>query len=132
MNVYRKSVVVQLLLFIVFALMGGYTIIEHFLRAQYPWMGYILLGTLIGFGILGFYLFKRPDNRTCVMTEKEMLLMRYLLYGYFVVYVSEMILPSLIKTINLNILTVTAGVFLVIIACVGIAFQLKILEIKKK
>lgn len=132
MNVYRKSIVVQLLLFIVFAMMGAYTIIEHFLRAQYPWMGYILLGTLIACGALGFYLFKRPDNRICVMTEKDMLFMRYLLYGYFAVYVTDMLLPSLIKTINLNVLNVTAGILLMIIAFVGIAFQLKILEIKKK
>ncbi|HAX03546.1 MAG: hypothetical protein A2Y45_10155 [Tenericutes bacterium GWC2_34_14] len=132
MNVFRKSLLVQLLLFIVFILMGGYTIVEFYFRAEYPWIGYILLGILLLVAGLGFYLFKKDDKRVCVITEKEMTSIRYLLYGYFIVYVIEMILPSLIKTINLEFLTVTTGVVLILIAIVGTVIQLNILKSSKK
>ena len=112
--------------------MGGYTIVEFYFRAEYPWIGYILLGILLLVAGLGFYLFKKDDKRVCVITEKEMTSIRYLLYGYFIVYVIEMILPSLIKTINLEFLTVTTGVVLILIAIVGTVIQLNILKSSKK
>ena len=132
MNVFRKSLIVQLLLFIVFILMGGYTILEFYLRQDYPWIGYILLGVLLLIGAFGFYLFKKDDKRVCIITEKEMSMIRFLLYGYFIVYVLEMILPSIIKTINLEILTVITGIVLIIIALVGTVIQLNILKSSKK
>jgi hypothetical protein len=132
MNVFRKSLLVQLLLFIVFILMGGYTILEFYLRASYPWIGYILLGVLLLIGALGFYLFKRDDKRVCIITEKEMSTIRFLLYGYFIVYVIEMILPSIIKTINLEVLTIVTGILLIAIASVGTVIQLNILKSAKK
>lgn len=131
MNVYRKSLIVQLLLFIVFIIMGGYTIIEFYFRAEYPWIGYILLGFLLLVAGIGFYLFKREDKSVCVITEKEMLWIRYLLYGYFFIYVLEMILPSLIKTINQEIVTLVSGVLLIATAIIGTVIQLNILKTTK-
>lgn len=128
MNVFRKSLIVQLLLFVVFIIMGGYTILEFYLRADYPWIGYILLGFLLLVGALGFYIFRKEDKSICVITEKEMLMIRYLLYGYFFIYVLEMILPSLIKSVNQEILTIVAGILLVIIASVGTFIQLNVLK----
>ncbi|MDY0294276.1 MAG: hypothetical protein RBQ71_00540 [Acholeplasmataceae bacterium] len=130
MNVYRKSLLVQLMLFLVFIVMGGYTILEFYYRQEYPWIGYILLGFLLAVGGLGFYLFKKKDQTVCVITEKEMLVIKYLLYGYFLVYVLEMILPSIIKTINLEILTLVSGISLILIALVGTVIQLRILKHK--
>lgn len=131
MNVYRKSLIVQLLLFIVFIIMGGYTILEFYFRADYPWIGYILLGFLLLVAGLGFYLFRREDKSVCIITEKEMLMIRYLLYGYFLVYVIEMILPSLIKTINQEIVTLVSGILLIMMALLGTVIQLNILKTSK-
>lgn len=131
MNVYRKSLIVQLILFLVFIVMGGYTILEFYYRQEHPWIGYVLLGFLVAVGGLGFYLFKRQDQAICVITEKEMITIKYLLYGYFLVYVLEMILPSIIKTINQEILTLVSGFALIIIAIVGTVIQLRILKSAK-
>lgn len=131
MNVFRKSLIVQLLLFIVFIIMGGYTILEFYLRKDYPWIGYVLLGFLVLVGALGFYIFRKEDKSVCVITEKEMLMIRYLLYGYFFIYVIQMILPSLIKTINQEILTLVAGVLLITTATIGTFIQLNILKTTK-
>lgn len=128
MNVYRKNLIVQLLLFIVFIVMGAYTILEFYLRADYPWIGYILLGLLLLVGACGVYLYKKPGTEVCVITEKEMLYLRYLLYGYFIVYVVEMVLPSLIQTINQEILTMITGTLLILIALVGTFIQLRVLR----
>lgn len=128
MNVYRKNLFVQLLLFIVFIVMGAYTILEFYFRTTYPWMGYILLGLLLGVGAFGVYLYRKPDNKVCIITEKEMLYLRYLLYGYFIVYVIEMVLPSIIQTINQEILTLITGVLLILIAIAGTVIQLRILQ----
>ena len=131
MNVFRKTLIVQLLLFIVFIVMGGYTIFEYYYRQDYPWIGYILLGFLVIVAGVGFYLFRKEDKAVCVITEKEVMLIRYLLYAYFFIYVLEMILPSLIKTINQEIMTLIAGGLLVIIAVWGTIIQLGILKTSK-
>lgn len=131
MNVFRKTLIVQLLLFIVFIVMGGYTIFEYYYRQDYPWIGYILLGFLLAVAIIGFYLFRKEDKSVCVITEKEVLMIRYLLYAYFFIYVLEMILPSLIKTINQEIVTLIAGGLLIIIAVWGTLIQVDILKPSK-
>ena len=131
MNVFRKTLIVQLLLFIVFIVMGGYTIFEYYYRQDYPWIGYILLGFLLAVAIIGFYLFRKEDKSVCVITEKEVLMIRYLLYAYFFIYVLEMILPSLIKTINQEIVTLIAGGLLIIIAVWGTLIQVGILKPSK-
>ncbi|MDY0074557.1 MAG: hypothetical protein WC992_02390 [Acholeplasmataceae bacterium] len=131
MNVYRKSLLVQLMLFIVFIIMGGYTILEFYYRQDYHWMGYVLLGLFVLVAALSFYLFKRDDKTICVITQREMLTMRYLLYAYFLVYVLEMILPSIIKTINTEMLTLVAGILLILIALAGTIIQFLILKATK-
>lgn len=131
MNVFRKSLIVQLLLFIVFIVMGGYTIFEFYFRQDYPWIGYILLGLLLVVGGIGFYLFKKEDKSVCIITEKEVLMIRYLLYAYFFIYVLEMILPSLIKNINQEMVTLIAGGLLIIIALWGTLIQVAILKTSK-
>jgi hypothetical protein len=131
MNVYRKNLIVQLLLFIIFIVMGAYTIVEFYLRADYPWIGFILLGLLLSVGVYGFYLYRKPDQRVCIITEKEMLYLRYLLYGYFIVYVIDMILPSIIQTINQGILTLITGILLILIAMAGTIIQLRVLRTGK-
>ena len=131
MNVFRKTLIVQLLLFIVFIVMGGYTIFEYYYRQDYPWIGYILLGFLLAVAIIGFYLFRKEDKSVCVITEKEVLMIRYLLYAYFFIYVLKMILPSLIKTINQEIVTLIAGGLLIIIAVWGTLIQVGILKPSK-
>ncbi len=131
MNVFRKTLIVQLLLFIVFIVMGGYTIFEYYYRQDYPWIGYILLGFLLAVAIIGFYLFRKEDKSVCVITEKEVLMIRYLLYAYFFIYVLKMILPSLIKTINQEIVTLIAGGLLIIIAVWGTLIQVDILKPSK-
>jgi hypothetical protein len=129
MKVYRKSLVIQLLLFVVFFLMGAYVIAEHYLIADYQWLGYVLLGMLITFGVIGFYLYKKGDQRISVITEKEMKMIKYLLYGYFGIYILEIFLGS-VKSINQDYLAIATGVILMGIALYGIYIQYKILKIK--
>lgn len=129
MKVYRKSLVIQLLLFIVFFLMGGYVIVEHFLAATNQWIGFVLLGLLVVFGILGFYLYKKGDQRVSVITEKEMKLIKYLLYGYFGVYILEIFLGT-VKSLDKDLIAIATGSILMIIALYGIFIQYRILKIK--
>ena len=130
MNVYRKVLMVQLIMFSVFFVMGGYTIIEHFFRADYPWINFILLGLLLLAGIYGFQMYRKKDDRVCVITQQEVTVIRYLLYGYFLFYVLEIILPSIIPSIDRNILAIVTGIILMGIATYGIILQLRILKVK--
>ncbi len=130
MNVYRKVLLVQLIMFSVFFVMGGYTIVEHFFRADYPWINFILLGLLLAAGVYGFQMYRKKDDRVCVITQKEVSLIRYLLYGYFLFYVLDIILPSVVPSIDRNLLAIVTGIILMGIAVYGIILQLRILKVK--
>lgn len=129
MKVYRKSLVIQLLLFVVFFLMGAYVIVEHFLAAENQWLGFVLLGLLVAFGIIGFYLYKKGDQRVSVITEKEMKVLKYLLYGYFGVYILEIFLGT-VESINKDVVAIVTGSILMLIALYGIFIQYRILKVK--
>lgn len=129
MNVYRKSLVIQLLLFIVFFIMGANIIVGAYLGETMGWINYVLLGVLIAFAVFGFILYKKEDLRIVLMTPKEMNLIRYLLYGYFFVYIVQMILPSII-TVDPKLLSLITGIILMGIASYGINMQLRLLKQK--
>ncbi|MBU1143069.1 MAG: hypothetical protein KKH92_05405 [Firmicutes bacterium] len=129
MNVYRKSLVIQLLLFIVFFIMGANLIVGAYLGETYGWINFVLLGVLIAFAVYGFILYKKEDLRIVVMLPKEMNLIRYLLYGYFFVYIVNMILPSLIE-VDPKLVSTVVGVILMGIASYGIQMQIRLLNQK--
>ncbi|PKK98573.1 MAG: hypothetical protein CVV57_06480 [Tenericutes bacterium HGW-Tenericutes-2] len=130
MNVYRKSLVIQLLLFIVFFIMGANLIVGAYLGATMGWINYVLLGVLIAFAVFGFVLYKKEDPRIVVMTPKEMNLIKYLLYGYFFVYIVHMILPSILTTVDQKMLSLVVGIILMGIASYGVNMQLRLLKQK--
>ncbi|MFH0766932.1 MAG: hypothetical protein ABH890_06905 [Bacillota bacterium] len=129
MNVYRKSLVIQFMLFIVFFIIGANVIINHYLKAAMPWIGYVVISMLVIFGVVGFIIYRKPDTRVSVVTQKEMMLIRYLLYGYFFVYILQMILSS-IEGVDLTILNISIGSVLMLIALYGAFLQYRILKIK--
>jgi hypothetical protein len=129
MNVYRKSLLVQFLLFIVFFIMGANVIINHYFRESLPWLGYVLLGLLVAFGVVGFMFYKKQDTRVCVITQKELNLIRYLLYGYFFFYILQMVLSN-VEAIDQMILNVSTGIMLMGLAAYGTWIQYKILRVK--
>ncbi len=129
MNVYRKSLMIQFLLFSVFFVMGGYVIVEYYLSQTYPWLGYALLAFLVVFGVYGFMLYRKEDQRVSVITQKELKTLKYLLYGYFFVYILEVFLSNNAK-INQELLAIGVGVVLMGIAVVGGLIQYRILKEK--
>ncbi len=129
MNVYRKSLMIQFLLFTVFFVMGGYVILEYYFSQAYPWIGYALLAFLVVFGVYGFMLYRKEDQRVSVITQKELKTLKYLLYGYFFVYILEVFLSNNDK-INQELLAIGVGVVLMGIAIVGSFMQYKILKEK--
>ncbi len=129
MNVYRKSLMVQFLLFIVFFIMGANVIINHYFRESLPWLGYVLLGLLVAFGVIGYMLYKKQDNRVCVITQKELNLIRYLLYSYFFFYILQMVLSS-VEAIDKMLLNVSIGIILMGLAAFGAWVQYKVLRVK--
>jgi polyferredoxin len=129
MKVYRKSLIIQLMLFMVFFIMGAYVIAEYYLLSSNRWLGYVLLGVLLSFGIFGFYFYKKGNQDVSVITEKEMKTIKYLLYGYFGVYILEIFL-STVNSINQEMLAIAVGVILMAIAIYGIFIQYRILKVK--
>ena len=129
MNVYRKSLMIQFLLFIVFFVMGAFVILEHFLSESLPWIGIALLVFLVMFGIYGFMLYKKEDQRVSVITQNELKTLKYLLYAYFAVYILEVFLSNS-ESIDQELLAIGIGVVLMGIALVGGFIQYRILRVK--
>lgn len=132
MNVYRKSLVVQVMLFGIFFLIGGNVILNYYLGASLPWLSYVIIALLVTVGVVGFIIYRRPDTRVSVVTPKEMSLLRYLLYGYFFIYIVQMILSGVqvVRDNYLDLLNIATGSILMIVALYGGYILFRILKIK--
>jgi len=132
MNVYRKSLVVQIMLFGIFFLIGGNVILNHYLGASLPWLTYVIIALLVTVGVLGFIIYRRPDTRISVVTPKEMSLLRYLLYGYFFVYIVQMILSGVqvVRESYLDLLNIATGSILMLVALYGCYVLYRIIKVK--
>ena len=129
MNVYRKSLIVQMLLFLVFFVMGGYIILEYYLLDQFKWIGFVLLGVLAGAAVLGFLIYRKPDQSVAVITELELKRIKYLLYAYFGIYILEIYLSS-IESLNQAVVAIATGIVLMAIASTGLWIQYRIIRHK--
>jgi len=131
MQIYRKGLIVQLLLFIVFFIMGLNVVIGYFFGEEAPWLSFFVMGILILFGVGGFIYYRSNDQRVHIITQKELNLIKYLLYIFFFVYLVYIFLQGA-AWMDQQFLSITTSIALMGIASYGIFTLLKILEIKKK
>lgn len=127
MKVLRKGIQIQILLFIVFFLMGASQIITHFIPEQLTIVNIVTIGVVVIFSVLGFKIYKNPDMTVIVITPKEEKTIKYLTYGYFIVYVIRMVLASS-QVVDALVLNVVSGIILMGIAVIGMIFQYRIFK----
>ncbi|AUD62620.1 hypothetical protein BK010_03095 [Tenericutes bacterium MO-XQ] len=129
MNIYRKSLVIQLIMFIVFFIMGANVIVQHYVSSTFPAYNFIILGVLVLFGVLGFFLYKNSSDQILPITEKMMKIIKGILYVYLFVYILEMILSNM-EQLPTDIVKIIFGSILMILAISGIYIQTVLLQKK--
>lgn len=127
MKVLRKGILIQILLFTVFFLMGASIIVTHFLPEQLTIINIVTIVMVVVFTVIGFRMYKNPDMTVIVITPKEEKTIKYLTYGYFLVYVIRMVLSSA-QTIDGLILNLSSGMILMMMAVAGILYQYRIFK----
>ena len=131
MNTYRKSLVIQLLMFIVFFVMGASVILQYYVAETFSAYSYIVLGVLVGFGVLGFIIYKKSSDEIAVITPKEFKTLKTLLYIYLFIYVGEMLLSGM-ESMPQDLVAIILGSALCIVASVGVFIQYNILKQKSR
>ncbi|MCF7931803.1 MAG: hypothetical protein K9K93_01415 [Acholeplasmataceae bacterium] len=131
MYVYRKHVIVQLVLFAAFAVMGIDIALGHFVFSGETWYPMAILVVLLMFFAGGLYLYKKRDERTVVITEMEMKLMKGALYAAIAIYLLEMILSGTAEAYQ-DLIRGTAAGMLIAIALFGVFIQIRILRPPKE
>lgn len=129
MNIYRKSLVIQLIMFIVFFIMGANIIIQHYVSDTFPAYNFIILGVLVLFGVFGFLLYKNSSDQILPITEQIMKTLKGILYAYLFVYILEMILSNM-EQLPTDIVKIGFGSILMILAIAGIYIQTRLLTHK--
>ncbi len=129
MNVYRKSLIVQLLMFVVFFVMAVNLIVQYYIGQSFPIYNFIILGILVLFGIGGFLIYRKASNEILVITPKEIKTIKVLLYVYLFVYIGEMLLSGL-DQIPTEVVKIALGSVLMIVALIGIFIQYQLLRRK--
>ncbi len=127
MKVLKKGIQIQILLFTVFFLMGVSLIFTYFFPEQLTVVNLITIGVVVVFSVLGYRIYKNPDMSIIIITPKEEKTIKYLTYGYFIVYVIRMVLASS-EVVDGLVLNVTSGIILMGIAVFGILFQYRIFK----
>ncbi len=129
MNVYRKSLSIQLLMFIVFFVMAVNIIIQFYVGQSFPAYSFIILGVLVLFGVGGFIYYKKASDEITVITPKELKTLKTLLYIYLFVYIGEMLLSGF-DQIPTEVIKLGFGSILIIVSFIGIYIQYKLLAKK--
>ncbi len=129
MQIYRKGLKVQMLLFGVFGFMGIHVVLTHFYQETYPWLMYLGLIVLVVSFFIGLMIYRSKDQSVSVITPKEVKTIKYLMYGYFVIYLIRLLLTNRIE-FNQDIVQIASGALLVLIALYGILVQYKIYQHK--
>ncbi len=129
MNTYRKSLIIQLIMFVVFLVMAINVTVQHYVLEQFPAYSYIVLGVLVLFGVAGFLFYKKASNEMAVITPKELKTLKTLLYVYLFLYIGEMLLSG-IDNMPKDIIAIGFGSLLSIVAITGIVIQYQILKHK--
>lgn len=129
MNVYRKSLAIQLLMFIVFFVMAINIIIQFYVAQSFPAYSFIILGVLVLFGVGGFIYYKKATDEITVITPKELKTLKTLLYIYLFIYIGEMLLSGF-DQVPTEVVKLTFGSVLIIVSLIGIYIQLKLLSKK--
>ena len=129
MNVYRKSLIVQLLMFVVFFVMAVNLIVQYYIGQSFPIYNFIILGILVLFGVGGFLIYRKASNEILVITPKEIKTIKVLLYVYLFVYIGEMLLSGL-DQIPTEVVKIALGSVLMIVALIGIFIQYQLLRRK--
>ncbi|MFA5470810.1 MAG: hypothetical protein WC219_02080 [Acholeplasmataceae bacterium] len=129
MNVYRKSLIVQLLMFIVFIIMGVNVIVQYYIGQSFPVYNFLVLGLLVLFGIGGFLIYRKASNEIQVITPKELKTLKILLYVYLFAYIGEMLLSGL-EQIPTEIIKISFGALLIVVALIGVFIQYQLLKKK--
>jgi predicted membrane channel-forming protein YqfA (hemolysin III family) len=129
MQAYRRSFIVQMILFVIFFMMGANVIVSYYFGELIPWLNYVVLGLLVSLGVFGLMIYRKKDDRLVVVTPKEINLLKYLLYGYFGVYLAHMLLQG-VQTVPQEPLAVGVGLVLMGIALYGLFLHYRILRVK--
>lgn len=129
MQIYKKGLRVQILLFGIFVYMGLNVILTHYLATDYPWITLIGFPLLIVAFVFGIMMYKSKDQSVSIITPKEVKTIKYLMYGYFAIYLIRLVIASN-DTINQEVVSLVSGILLMLIALVGIYIQVKIYKDK--
>ncbi|HHT98591.1 MAG TPA: hypothetical protein GXZ79_00720 [Acholeplasma sp.] len=128
MYIYKKHVYVQLIMFGLFIIMGVNVLISALaqtLEAQ-RFTTYITLGLLIILAGAGLLVYFSKSKDTIEISKKSLDHSKYVLYGYFIVYVIHMIVSQFdIKGFKMGIVF---GPILIVIAALGVLVQYQTLK----
>jgi hypothetical protein len=109
--------------------MGANVIVQHYVSSTFPAYNFIILGVLVLFGVLGFFLYKNSSDQILPITEKMMKIIKGILYVYLFVYILEMILSNM-EQLPTDIVKIIFGSILMILAISGIYIQTVLLQKK--
>jgi hypothetical protein len=129
MQIYRKGLRVQMLLFGVFAFMGLHVILTHLYEKDFPWLMYAGLVVLVLTFVIGLLMYRSKDQSVAIITAPEVKKIKYLMYGYFIVYLFRLVLTNRVD-MNQDLIQIVAGVLLIGIAIFGIIVQYRIYQHK--
>jgi hypothetical protein len=129
MQIYKKGLRVQILLFGIFVFMGLNIILNYYLLEDYPWISFLGFPLLIAAFVFGIIMYRSKDQSVSIITPKEVKTIKYLMYGYFLIYLVRLVIASN-ETMNQEIVSLISGIALMVIALIGIYIQIKIYKDK--
>ena len=128
MNVYLKHFRMQRFLFLGFFFLGMFVLSKGVVPKETTWVNYVALGILVAITVVTIIFYKKAKDAIIFIKQSYFKTIKMILYGYFIVYVIQMILTTKPTTYQ-NLVSILAGTFLMLIALGGVIYQF--LTVKK-
>lgn len=122
MRIEKRSIVFQLLMYILFMLLAIFMIVRTVVGKE--WVLYVGLGVFIIFGIIFFLMYKKGSVKPIEIHKLEININKYNLYVFMIGYLGQMLLTT--DSIKNIVLWVTS-IILIASALVGIVLHSRIL-----
>ncbi|VEU80482.1 hypothetical protein [Haploplasma axanthum] len=122
MRIEKRSIVFQLLMYILFLLLAIFMIVRTVVGKE--WVLYVGLGVFIVLGIIFFLMYKKGSVKPIEIRKAEIIINKYNLYVFMVGYLAQMLITN--ESIK-NIVFWITSVILILSALVGIILHSRIL-----
>ncbi len=131
MSIYKKNIIILLLLDIAYLILSANIIISPFIPGSVTWYTFVPFVMILALGGYGLFVYRRQSNTVLTIANGQYTFTRVLTFAFLMIYVVQMIVVQNPED-NPSLLSILVGGFLTIISLTLLILHVRVLLQKTK